>query len=147
WEDYFITFRFSQNLVHGKGLVFNEGERVHGFTSPLGVLLPALFYAATGSESYEPALWLFRAASIAGYACAAWLVFARLRQSGMFEAAAWLFLLLYLADVKSAAFTTNGMETGFMLLFVAWAIYLLEERDRSWLARGLCWAGLMWTRP
>jgi hypothetical protein len=147
WEDYFITFRFSQNLVHGKGLVFNEGERVHGFTSPLGVLLPALFYAAIGRESYEPALWLFRAVSIAAYTAAAWLVFARLRRSGTVEAAAWFFLLLYLADVKSAAFTTNGMETGFMLLFVAWAIYLLEERDNNWLARGLCWAGLMWTRP
>jgi hypothetical protein len=147
WEDYFITFRFSQNLVHGKGLVFNEDERVHGFTSPLGVLLPALFYAAIGRESYEPALWLFRAVSILAYAGAAWLVFARLRKSGTFEACTWLFLLLYLADVKSAAFTTNGMETGFMLLFVAWAIYLLGEPDGSWLARGLSWAGLMWTRP
>jgi hypothetical protein len=147
WEDYFITFRFSQNLVHGKGLVFNEGERVHGFTSPLGVLMPALFYAAIGKESYEPALWLFRTASIAAYAGAAWLVFARLRKSGTSEAAAWLFLVLYLADVKSAAFTTNGMETGFMLLFVGWAIYLLAEHDNQWMARGLCWTGLMWTRP
>ena len=39
WEDFFITFRHSQNLCEGKGLVYNEGERVHGFTSPLGVLL------------------------------------------------------------------------------------------------------------
>src|SRR5579871_1010837 len=32
WEDYFITFRYSQNLVEGQGLVYNPGERVHGFT-------------------------------------------------------------------------------------------------------------------
>ena len=48
WEDYFITFKFSQNLAAGKGLVYYEGERVHGFTSPLGVLLPALCQWVTG---------------------------------------------------------------------------------------------------
>lgn len=32
WEDFFITFRFSRNLVEGKGLVYQPGERVHGFT-------------------------------------------------------------------------------------------------------------------
>src|SRR5436305_1716283 len=36
WEDYFITFRFSKNLVEGRGLVYNPGDRVHGFTSPIG---------------------------------------------------------------------------------------------------------------
>jgi hypothetical protein len=44
WEDYFITFRHSQNLCEGHGLVYRPGERVHGFTSPLGTLLPALCY-------------------------------------------------------------------------------------------------------
>ena len=41
WEDFFITFRHSENLARGDGLVYQPGERVHGFTSPLGVLLPA----------------------------------------------------------------------------------------------------------
>src|SRR4051812_22009916 len=52
WEDFFITFRHSRNLVEGRGLVFTPGERVHGFTSPLGVLLPALCYLATGRGSH-----------------------------------------------------------------------------------------------
>jgi hypothetical protein len=40
------------------------------------------------------------------------------------------------------------METAFMLLFLAWAIYLLSLSDPTrWIARGLCWAGLMWSRP
>src|SRR5436309_15467029 len=67
WEDFFITFRHSQNLCAGKGLVYNEGERVHGFTSPLGVLLPALCHTLTGAESYVPALALFRGLSIAAF--------------------------------------------------------------------------------
>src|SRR3954447_3347042 len=68
WEDYFITFRHSQNLCEGKGLLFNPPERVHGFTSPLGVLLPALFHRITGMGSYSPPLWLFRAASLIAFA-------------------------------------------------------------------------------
>ncbi len=46
-DDPFITLRYAANIVHGLGPVFNEGERVEGFTSPLhlvvavvGVLLP-----------------------------------------------------------------------------------------------------------
>ena len=41
WEDYWITFRASKNLATGHGLVYTVGERLHTFTSPLGVLLPA----------------------------------------------------------------------------------------------------------
>ena len=41
WEDYYITYRVSKNLATGHGLVYTVGERVHAFTSPLNVLLPA----------------------------------------------------------------------------------------------------------
>ena len=36
-----------------------------------------------------------------------------------------------------------------MLLFVAWAVYLMSrsQTDEQWLWRGLCWGGMMWTRP
>src|SRR4051812_31136182 len=67
WEDYFITFRYSRNLARGHGLVYTPGERVHGFTSPLGTLLPALFDSIAGSESYVPALWMYRILSIAAF--------------------------------------------------------------------------------
>src|SRR5580658_2957112 len=63
WEDFLITFRFSQNLCEGHGLVYRPGERVYGSTSPLGTLLPALCYWMTGQTSYLPALWLFRVLS------------------------------------------------------------------------------------
>ncbi|MEN9402814.1 MAG: hypothetical protein RL091_1517, partial [Verrucomicrobiota bacterium] len=36
WEDYYITYRSSKNLATGHGLVFNYGDRLHTFTSPLG---------------------------------------------------------------------------------------------------------------
>ena len=42
WEDFFITFKFSRNFAEGRGLVYEDGVRVHGFTSPLGTLIPSL---------------------------------------------------------------------------------------------------------
>ena len=75
WEDYWITFRCSQNLATGHGLVFTPGERLHTFTSPLGVLLPAGFSWLTGNQSDELALWLFRLTSIAAFSAGLVLLF------------------------------------------------------------------------
>jgi len=38
-EDAFIYFRFALNVAHGLGLVFNPGERVEGFSSPIWMAL------------------------------------------------------------------------------------------------------------
>jgi hypothetical protein len=148
WEDYFITFRHSQNLAAGHGLVFQPGERVHGFTSPLGVLLPAGFAVAFGSDSYEPALLAFRIVSIAAFSAAVGVLVAAARRSGL----AWPFVAafgLFLAtEPKSVAFATNGMETAFVLLFLAVGLAAAANpTDRSWVMSGLAWAGLMWSRP
>ena len=38
-DDAFITFRYVDNFIHGKGLVFNQGEFVEGFTSFFFVMM------------------------------------------------------------------------------------------------------------
>lgn len=43
-DDPFITLRYAQNLVHRHGPVFNVGQRVEGFTSPLHLLLVTIAY-------------------------------------------------------------------------------------------------------
>lgn len=40
-DDFFITYRYAQNLAQGNGLVFNAGERVFGTTAPGMALLLA----------------------------------------------------------------------------------------------------------
>jgi hypothetical protein len=45
-DDAYITFVYARNLAEGRGLVFNEGERVWGFTSPAQTLLLAGFTRA-----------------------------------------------------------------------------------------------------
>lgn len=40
-DDMYIFLRYAENLVRGEGLVYNPGERVEGFSSPLWVALLA----------------------------------------------------------------------------------------------------------
>jgi arabinofuranosyltransferase len=44
-DDAYITFRYAENLAHGKGPVFNPGERVEGYTSFAWMLLMAAVLA------------------------------------------------------------------------------------------------------
>ncbi len=48
-DDPYITFRYAANLLAGQGPVFNPGERVEGFTSPLHLLLSALLLSVAPS--------------------------------------------------------------------------------------------------
>lgn len=148
WEDYYITYRASRNLAEGNGLVFNVGERLHTFTSPLGVLLPAAAFALTGNTSDEVALWIFRVWSAAALGGAAALVVAIGRGRKQAVAAIVATVGLLALDAKSLDFTINGMETAFMLLFLAYAFWAhLQAGSKTWIHLGAAWAGLMWTRP
>lgn len=149
WEDYYITFRASKNLATGHGLTFTEGERVHSFTSPLGVLLPAAASFITGNASDGAALGVFRFLAILALAGAVSLVVALARRGdGAGSMAAGLTAALLLTDAKILDFTINGMETPFLLLFMAWTLWALAaDPPRAWVHLGLAWAGLMWTRP
>ncbi len=149
WEDFYITYKSSKNLVAGHGLVFHPGERVHTFTSPLGVLLPALCHVLTFNHSDKAALWLFRLLSSAAFAGGAALMYATARRLRWHRAAAGLLALWLVTDAKSVDFSINGMETGLLVLCVAWILWVMFAAPprRQWLHLGLAWGGLMWTRP
>jgi len=149
WEDYYITYRASKNLATGQGLTFTAGERVHSFTSPLGVLLPAAASLLTGNRSDVAALWIFRLMAAAALAGAVCVLAAAIRRDAIGGGiAATLVTALVLSDAKTIDFTVNGMETPFLLLFMAWMLWaLMTAPPRGWVHLGLAWAGLMWTRP
>lgn len=145
WEDFYITFRHSRNLVDGFGPVFTPGERIHGFTSAINTMLPALFYWLTGGENHMPALWLYRLCSIAGFATAGVIMFKLCRQHFR---SVFPFIALFPLSTKAVAYTTNGQEAGFMLLFLAISCSaMFSSANRNWLTLGAAWAGLMYTRP
>lgn len=146
WEDYWITFRSSRNLVDGFGLVFQPGEKVHTFTSPLGVLFPALGYALTGSD--QGALWFFRAVGALALAGAAVLLLAHAREHRWPSLAIAVGFVLGVGEAKLVAFSANGMECAILALFTAlgWRELTRPGGPRwTWLA--VAYAGLMWTRP
>ena len=150
WEDYYITYRASKNLATGHGLVFNVGDRLHTFTSPLGVLLPALASLLTFNTSDAATLWIFRLMSCGAFGGAAALLFATVRRFREAAMASGLLAVAWLCtDSKSVDFSINGMETGFMLLFLAYTLWSLfaPSVERRWLHLGVAWGGLMWTRP
>ena len=152
WEDFFITYRYSENLARGRGLVYNPGERVYGFTSPLNALLPALFAAVFSARDYSLPLWLFRGVSLAG------LLFAWVSIAGIFGRGAapsrirslvgFLFPVLAALDIKSTAFAMSGQEAGLVIGFLApaFAIAFLGWAQHRILG-GVLWAGLLYSRP
>ncbi len=148
WEDYYITFRSSKNLATGNGLVYNVGDRLHTFTSPLGVLIPAACSFVTGNNSDTAALWLYRVICAAAFGGAITLLVSLMRKLAWPAVASGLLAVMLLTDAKSLDFTINGMETAFMLLFLAYALWAhFSPRPSQWRHLGAAWAGLMWTRP
>jgi len=148
WEDYYITFRVSKNLATGHGLVYTPGEKVHTFTSPLGVLIPAAISAATGNRSDPLVLWLFRIVSSAAFGAAAVLLFQIGRAEKLRSAATVMLIAMFGLDAKTVDFTINGMETGLMMVFLALILKtLIVPSKNPVLMLGVAWAALMWTRP
>jgi arabinofuranosyltransferase len=49
-DDAYISYRYAENLVHGRGLVFNPGERVEAYSNLLYVLLMVPGFLLTGQD-------------------------------------------------------------------------------------------------
>jgi hypothetical protein len=148
WEDYYITYRVSKNLATGHGLVYTVGERVHAFTSPLNVLIPAGLSVVTGNRSDELVLWLFRVMSGALLAGAAVLLFDSARKNGLGWVPTAVLVGMFGLDAKIVDFSINGQEVGLMMFFMALALHALTVKS-GWtmVELGLAGGGLMWTRP
>ncbi len=148
WEDWYITYRASKNLALGHGLVFTPGQRVHSFTSPVGTLIPALLAFLTGCTNDDLVLWLYRAISSLVFGSTGVLLFRVARARDLSLPATFVLIGMLAVDPKTVAFSINGMETAFLVFFVALTVYSLavaSRRPALWL--GIAWGGLMWTRP
>jgi hypothetical protein len=146
WEDFFITYRASKNLAMGNGLVFTVGERIQTFTSPIQALVPAAIAWLTGCRSDSLVLWIFRipgACALGGCGVFLWRIS---RRAGWPAVATLACIGLFAFDAKTLDFTANGMETPYLLFFMAWQAFLVFTGGSTpWL--GVAWAGMMYARP
>src|SRR5262245_35309826 len=90
-EDAYITFRYARNLALGNGLVYNPGEKVFGFTSPLWTLWSTLGLKLID----QPVLWS-RAWSLTADVVVLVLVTELLRRH-VSRASAWSFAFFFAA--------------------------------------------------
>lgn len=131
-DDAFISFRYVHQALNGHGLVFDQGERVQGFTHPLWVLLLLGPSALVGP---------FDAAMLLSIACTAAMLALLLRLTRRLHLApTWQVALLFalFASESFVAFQTGGLETSLShLLLVAFLLVAhrvsAREGGESWL--------------
>lgn len=122
-EDAYITFRFAENWASGLGPVYNAGERVFGYTSPLWTGWIALA-SALGLSSFT---WS-RAWGVI-LSLGALLLFARLIDRTVSRTSAWAFALFFALFPLFSAQAVLGMETSLLLFLLAAAANAVEARS------------------
>lgn len=107
-DDPYITFRYAANLLAGHGPVFNIGERVEGYTSPLHLLLSAALLTLAPSVDIlfkaKCASLLFAAVMLAQTGMLA-------RRSGLGGWGALLAQALVALNINFALAGVNALET------------------------------------
>lgn len=126
-DDAFISFRYADNFVHGKGLVWNEGERVEGYTNFLWTLIisipiflkldPIKFSFVFGLSLFALSLYF------------TWRLAADLLHS---KHLALLTVFLLGTNHSFSSYATGGMETQLQTcLFVACMFLLFDSVARG----------------
>lgn len=144
-DDPFITLRYAANLLHGHGLVFNIGERVEGFSSPLHVLLVSVMYVLPGGHD------LLKVKLLSLLFAVLTLVAARRLVSSM-QFPAWgrtVYLVLVGGSWSLAVASGNGLETTLTCWLTTLLVAGLVRGDavRRPIFMAWCAAGIAAVRP
>ena len=135
-DDAYIVFRYADHVVAGLGPVFNPGERVEGFSSPLWLGLVALARAA--GISGESAIAILGGAFGIAAILATWAAARRVAAGWPAVAAAALIAL----HPAHALWSVHGLETA-----LAVALLALSFALRGGWGCGVVLGLLAWTRP
>ncbi len=127
-DDAYIFFRYIDNMLFlNIGLVYNKGEYVEGYSSPLWTLLLALF-RATGVSYWV----IFRVLSVICFLLF-WFMLVQLNRKLSSGITVMNFPLAYLAlNYGVLTYFSSGMETTLVQVFaVAYALYILNPSSRA----------------
>ena len=112
-DDAFISFRYAQNLVEGRGLVFNPGDPVEGYTNFLWTLLVAI--PQVMGLSVE---WFATGLGVLSVMGLVWLVGSMARERESALGLAIVPALLLAGDPPGVMEGVQGLETPFFALLV-----------------------------
>lgn len=141
-DDTYITLRYADNILAGNGPVWNAGERVEGYTSPLflGLLSLLRWLGLAGLDAA-------RTLSLAGYAATIGMGWNFLRQLGP-RAWALPFTLAMAGMPPLLLWGLSGMETTlFAACLLGVACHAMQKGRRHAWALGLWLAASVWMRP
>lgn len=151
-DDSYISYRYARNLARGLGLVYNEGERIEGYTNFLWtVILAAGIRVGIDPDVLAKVLG---AASAIGVIAATHELAGRLRPLTVLPCVAtWLLA----STVVLSGYAVFGLETAFFVFLVlaGLALFFRETEDGGEGGAGreaLPWSGLVFalaglTRP
>lgn len=141
-EDAFIFFRYVDNLVNGHGFVFNVGERVEGFTSPLWVIFLSIVRVATSMELRQIAI-------VSGLILSTISISLLLFLDNSKKIFIPIGVILLITNSAFRDFATSGFETSLTYILLT-GLALLIKKDFIWkspLLLGLLSSLLVLNRP
>lgn len=135
-DDSYITFRYAANLLHGHGPVFNVGERVEGYSSPLHMLLSAVLLL--GSSAVD-ILFLAKLSSLLFGMLTLWQMSRLARFCGLRGGQILFAQTLVALNINFAIASVNALETSLyaFLLITSVGVFLSEMRRKPTEKRGV----------
>lgn len=122
-DDAYISYRYARNLYEGRGLVYNVGDRVEGYSNLLYVLLLAPgFFVVDGKDIY----WYSFAINLI-FSCGALVIFYLHLRAKFPQGLALSGAFLFAAFPAVWVWTASGLETSLVLLLQIAAWVLTEQ--------------------
>jgi hypothetical protein len=129
-DDAFITFRYSRNIVEGRGFVYNPDVRVMGTTTPLYTLIMAGISTVTRGQDFP--WYALTVNALADGVNAVLLYLIARRVTGRREVGILLGALWAIAP-QSVTFAIGGMETSTVILWMLSATYAYLQGRTTWM--------------
>jgi arabinofuranosyltransferase len=145
-DDSFITYRYSERLLDGKGLTWNDGEHVEGYSNLLWLLL----IAAGGIFQSNLALVAWILGLLANAAVLVSVVWTFGRSGRGSTLSVGVGLILFSLSSSFAFWGIVGLETPLVEALLAWGLatsYRMSTEGRSWLLPSFILGFLSITRP
>ncbi len=139
-DDSYISFRYARNFARGWGLVYNEGERIEGYTNFLWTVL--LGWGIKLGVDPETGAKVMGAMSAIAAISLTWLIAGRLRPYATLPCiATWLLA----SSIVFTGYAVFGLETSFFVALILGGTYLFLREEDNLREGGEPQTGIPWS--